>query len=100
MSDQAAAWVRAHVLDAYLDDGANAVHRWSRPAPDLDTGCQRTRPAYMLRAPRPYGPPDPRGEARPDLYHAVWVIFAPTVQHQADPVPELPGQLDLLTEVD
>ena len=96
MSDQAAAWVRARVLDAYLDDGANAVHRWSRPLPDLYTGCQRQRPAYMLRAPRPYGPPDPRGEHRPDLYHAVWAVIRPAVQHRAEPVP---GQLGLL-EVD
>jgi len=96
MTPDAAAWVRARVLDAYLDDGANQVHRWSRPLPDLYTGCQRQRPAYMLRAPRPYGPPDPRGDARPDLYHAVWVVIRAARQHQAEPET---GQLDLLSEV-
>jgi hypothetical protein len=93
MTPDDAEWVRTRVLDAYLDDGANRAHHWCRPVRPAD-GCQRNRPATHLRAPRTCGPPDPRGEARPQLYHPVWL--APAARHHQDAEP---AQLGLFSEV-
>src|SRR5512139_2670258 len=87
MNPDQAAWIREHVIDAYLDGGANHVHRWCRPSPWPDepaATCSHKEPVCMLRAPRPYGPPDPRGEDRPQLYHSVWLADATGAPRRAE----------------